>query len=130
MAGADTAGAAGGSPATDARAAVLALHGDLAAGSIASIDKITAALTANRIAVLVLDLAQAPRCDPAGLAAALRLAGKLTQDQMSLRPANAQPIVWMACYLDDRTVTIPVYYSVRTAALGDPEPHPTTRRET
>lgn len=114
-------------PATDVHTAVLALDGDLGADSITAADTLTAALTADNIDVLILDLAHVPNCRPDGLAAVLRLAGELTQHGLALRLANAQPIVRMACYLDDRAVTIPVYDSVRAAALDDPdgllEPH-------
>jgi anti-anti-sigma regulatory factor len=109
----------GGSGFLDLRAAVLALRGELTAEAVPPPEVLAAALRADRTEVLVLDLARVPRCDEGGVDAVARLAGELAADGLALRLADPTPMVRMACYLDDRTAQIPVYDSVRAAALDD-----------
>jgi anti-anti-sigma regulatory factor len=102
----------------DVRAAVLALAGELA-DAIPPSDVLVAALGADGVEVLVLDLTRVPHCDGRGVDALAGLAGELERHGRELRLADPPPMVRMALYLDGRTAPLPVYDSVRAAALGD-----------
>lgn len=109
---------AGGVGFLEVRAAVLALTGELAE-AIPPPEVLVAALGADGVEVLVLDLARVPHCDGRGADALAGLAGELERHDRELRLADPPPVVRTALDRDGRTARLPVYDSVRAAALGD-----------